>query len=533
MKNLYILFILCSCSILNAQSFIRTELTDSVSGSWEMTYGPDDHLWVTEYDGQVSRIDAVTGAKQIIYNAPDYYGGANSERSPFCHNPRIGSGTFGLALHPDFLSPSTPYIYYVHSYNSDVTGSNPRTRFKVVRLTWDPVNESVTTATDLITDLPNGYDHLGGRLMAIKRNGTSHLYLTIGDNGKSEDNDPTCYVPQSLNPNNFAQDPDSGNGKIHRFNMDGTIPSDNPIPGNSFYTRGHRNPQGLMYNPTMDVLYGVEHGDRTDDEVNVLNAGMNYGWKHVRGYHTDNNHPGEDTFIANYTPHSSIANDSLVPALYSWCTSNAPASANNQDWCTVAPSDGIYYGDYGTTGIPEWTNSLLVVTLKRSDTLNMKRAVWQFKLNPDGRTLVPSTTQDPNPKLFFEDDQILNGRLRDIAISPDGSKIYLCNNGSPTGDKIAVYTYDQTLSIPKPTVEQVNIVLFPNPVDAGQGTSQLSIQSELTFAEIEVIDLMGKRVQHLTGNVKQIPVANLQSGVYIAQMKATTGKWYRKKFVCE
>lgn len=49
--------------------------------------------------------------------------------------------------------------------------------------------------------------------------------------------------------------------------MDGSIPIDNPIPGNPFYTRGHRNPQGLMYNAIEDILYDVEHGDRTDDEI--------------------------------------------------------------------------------------------------------------------------------------------------------------------------------------------------------------------------------------------------------------------------
>ena len=67
------------------------------------------------------------------------------------------------------------------------------------------------------------------------------------------------------------------NGEIHRFNIDGSIPFDNPFPGNSFYTGGHRKPQGPIYNTQQDILYDVEHGDRTDDEINILMPGMNYG----------------------------------------------------------------------------------------------------------------------------------------------------------------------------------------------------------------------------------------------------------------
>lgn len=62
---------------------------------------------------------------------------------------------------------------------------------------------------------------------------------------------------------------------------------------------------------------------------------MNYGWKYVRGYHGDNNIAGEDSFIQNYIPHSLIANDSLFPALFSWCDVPQPTTGAYLDWCIL------------------------------------------------------------------------------------------------------------------------------------------------------------------------------------------------------
>ncbi|UOQ69606.1 PQQ-dependent sugar dehydrogenase [Hymenobacter volaticus] len=319
-----------------AQTFMRTELPTGLSTPWEMTYGPDNFLWLTEAGGRVSRVNPTTGEKVVVYTAPDYFSGSPLEQSPYCFQPNVGTGTLGLALHPDFSASTTAYVYYVYSYNSGTTQA-PKTQFKIVRLTWDATSQRVVANRDLVLNLPTGYDHLGGRLLAIKQNGIPFLYFTTGDNGISDANSPDCYVPQTSNPNNLAQDPAAKNGKVHRFNIDGTVPSDNPIPGNSFFTRGHRNPQGLMYNPVQNVVYDIEHGDRTDDEINVLVKGMNYGWKNVRGYHGDNNYPGEAAYIQAYVPHPLIANDQLKPAFYAWCAVPQPTNPNSADWCSVAP----------------------------------------------------------------------------------------------------------------------------------------------------------------------------------------------------
>lgn len=487
-----------------AQTFVRSELPTPVSTPWELFYGPDDMLWVTESNGRVSRIDPETGNKTVVHTAGDYFGGSPLETSALCPNLGIGAGTLGLALHPDFTIPGSSFIYFMYSYNSGTTGS-PDTRFKIRRLEWNAATEQVTGFQDIITGISSGYDHLGGRLLAVKRNNVPYLFISVGDHGASETNSPQCYDPQSDNPNNFAQDPATDNGKIHRYHMDGSIPADNPIPGNSFFTRGHRNPQGLAYNPELDILYAIEHGDRTDDEINILEAGMNYGWKDVRGFHGDNNFPGEAAYVSNYIPNPLIPNDHLAEPIYSVCAVPLPASGNGNSWCTIAPSDAIYYG---SQAIPEWTNSILLVTLKNGDNTDME--AYRFRLNASG-TIAPATPLEQNPKKYFAEDQQLNGRLRDIAISTDGKKVFLVNNGGALSatDKITVYTYVEPPALPYP---DLGLKIAPNPTD---GNIQLQLPENKSYT-LQLIDSRGALLQEINAvaEILTLDLSFLSKGVY-------------------
>ena len=517
--SIRIILFLFSCFPLMAQEFSRDELAAELNNPWEITYGPDGYLWLTEAFGTVSRVDPITGEKIVIFEAYDYYLGSPLEDLPGCDQP-IGHGTLGLALHPDFLEEGSSLIYFVYSYNSG-TDSLPSTKFRVKQLTWDLENEVVLDDTNLINDLPTGHDHLGGRLIAVKQAGNPYLFLSIGDHGRSEDNNPTCYDPPSSNPNNLTQDPNYQNGKIHRFNLDGTIPDTNPIAGNSFYTRGHRNPQGLTYNPSTELLYSIEHGDRTDDEINILEKGMNYGWKQVRGYH-DDNIENEMNFLANYEPHPAIANDELKEAFYSWCTGPTPAdSVSFLQWCTVAPSDGIYYG---SEGIAEWTNSLLVVTLKNGD--GTKREVYQFQLNENG-TLVESTPQNLNPKRFFGDQQGMNGRLRDITYSPDGKTIFLINNGGADRDKITTYTLMPTSNNEVENLVEKSIKLYPNPIG---NTLFVEIPQLDNKVELKVYNLIGNLIFHqiIQNQTFQLDVKNWESGCYWIQVSTKDNSLWKQ-----
>lgn len=516
-KNLFLGLSLLFTLSGTAQTFVRTELPTSLTTPWEITYGPDDHLWITEEGGKVSRVNPYTGDKTVVYTASDYFGGSPLENSVLCPNLSIGAGTLGLALHPDFEEDETSYIYFVYSYNSG-TVQAPATKFRIKRLKWDIANNMVVSDSNIVNTITTGYDHLGGRLLAVKQNNTPYLFLSVGDNGRSEQSSPDCYSPQSNNPNNFTQDIETQNGKIHRFNMDGSIPTDNPVAGNSFYTRGHRNPQGLIYNPDLDVIYDIEHGDRTDDEINILQKGMNYGWKWVRGYHDDESFAGEADFVANYTPHPLVANDALVEPIYSWCTT--PSTSNTwTDWCTVAPSGGGYYG---STTISEWTNSLLVVTLK--DGLTTDKEVYQFKLQANGE-LAPSTEQNPNPKRYFAEDQEQNGRLRDIAISNDGGSIFLINNGGADEDKITKYTLE---SFGLPGNNQANIVLYPNPVSHILKVSGIKDITQLK--SVKISSILGQTKQVDFNDSLEIDVSALKQGIHFVSFEYAD-RVYVKKFV--
>ena len=137
---IYLLFVIYFFSG-KAQTFIRSELPTLVSSPWELFYGPDSMLWATESDGRVSRIDPETGTKTVVYTASDYFGGSPLENSILCPNLGIGGGTLGLALHPDFKTPGSSFIYFMYSYNSGTPG-NPATRFNCASLFTGPTNTS-------------------------------------------------------------------------------------------------------------------------------------------------------------------------------------------------------------------------------------------------------------------------------------------------------------------------------------------------------------------------------------------------------
>ncbi len=116
----------------------------------------------------------------------------------------------------------------------------------------------------LLDNIPSGTYHHGGRL---KIGSDGKLYVTTGD----------ASAPD------IAQDLDSLGGKILRMNLDGSIPNDNPYPNSYVYSYGHRNPQGITWSSD-GTLYSSEHGSRANDEVNLIEAGQNYGWPIIEGY---------------------------------------------------------------------------------------------------------------------------------------------------------------------------------------------------------------------------------------------------------
>ncbi len=420
-----------------AQTFTQSTLATGLNRPWEMLYGPDNMLWITQSNGRVSRVNPNTGNVTTVYSAGTDFLPSDPSRQVTlgeCNTSyQVSSGTYGMALHPDFINQ--PYIYFIYSFNAG-SAQNIQPAFKVRRLTWNTLSQTVTATADIITDLPLDLSHDGMRMILVEEEGTYHFYITAGDG--TIDNDG-CY-PTGNNVNLRAQSWESRFGKTLRYNIDGTIPESNPIPGSPVYSKGHRNALGLAHNPVTGILYSSENGKRSDDELNIIEKSKNYGWPQARGYHNDDNYPNEQNFVNNYIPSASVPGDALKEAIFSWCPTPVTFPEDSYtSTCIVAPSDMIYYNG---TGIPAFKNCLLVTTIKNFN--GAKASVNVFKLNAAGTGLDASS---PNPAIYFKDDGVL--RYRDITVSPDGKTIFICTDTwEGIDNKIFKFTYVEV-----PTVE--------------------------------------------------------------------------------
>lgn len=166
-----------------------------------------------------------------------------------------GEGGFlGFTLAPDFVTSKKGFAF--HTYQKDGKSLNRIVSLKLENDTW--IEDKV-----LLEGIPGGEKNSGGR---IKIGPDGMLYATTGDVGKSEN----------------AQNLNSLAGKILRMTVNGDVPADNPFKNSYIYSYGHRNPQGLAWDDN-GKLYSSEHGESGHDEINLIQAGKNYGWPVVQG----------------------------------------------------------------------------------------------------------------------------------------------------------------------------------------------------------------------------------------------------------
>lgn len=164
------------------------------------------------------------------------------------------AGLLGFVLAPDFSESNQAYAYYTYE--------NSEGQFN--RIVTLQLEDNIWKEDRLLLDqIPSGTYHHGGRL---KIGPDEKLYATTGDATNRD----------------IAQDLDSLGGKILRLNLDGSIPDDNPFPDSYVYSYGHRNSQGIAWSPD-GTMYASEHGDNANDEINVIEAGQNYGWPIIEG----------------------------------------------------------------------------------------------------------------------------------------------------------------------------------------------------------------------------------------------------------
>ncbi len=300
---------------------------------WEIAWGPDNWIWFTEQGGRVSRVDPSTGVKVVLLEIPNVF-------------RKRTTGLMGMAIYP--RGNEFPYVVLNYTFKE-----GDSIRSKLVRYTY--TGKILEDPKDLLV-IPGNTSHNGTRVTISP---DRKVIWATGDIG-----------PEVLN----AQDIHSLNGKILRLNIDGSIPMDNPFPDSPIWSWGHRNHQGLAFGKN-NLLYTSEHGDASDDELNVIKKGGNYGWPYVTGYCDQ---PEEMKFCTDST---------VIPPLKAWTPTIAPA--------------GLDF--YNAPEIPEWQNSLLLTTLKEND-------LRVLKLDSTGTAII-------SEKIYLDHGY---GRLRDLCVSPIG-----------------------------------------------------------------------------------------------------------------
>ncbi len=396
------------------ETFTRRVVVSGLANPWEVTWGPDGHLWITERTAfRVTRVNPVDGTRRVALTLDDVFQSV------------VQDGLLGLALHPDLLaSRGRDYVYLASTYDAD-PGPSLTERLKVRRYTYDVSTQTLGSPVVVIDNLPAHDDHGGGRL-AIGPDGK--LYLSRGDQGgnwlanyctpiRSQDLPDAAAVA--------ARDWSTYQGKILRMELDGSIPVDNPVirgVRSHIYAYGLRNAQGLSFGPT-GRLYASEHGPSTDDEVDLIQAGKNYGWPHVAGFNDDRSYayanwsasstPCATLKFSSTNPPSSVptARESswqhpdFVPPLATLFTVDTGYDFAAHGTATIAPGN---IEVYTAAAIPGWRSSLLVTGMRAG-------ALYRLKLNEDGSAVSGAPLQ------YFR----RANRYRDTAVSADGRRIFV------------------------------------------------------------------------------------------------------------
>ncbi len=225
-------------------------LTQNLIHPWELVWGPDNMIWMTERGGKISRVNPANGTVSLLFTIPDV--------------KSVGEGgLLGMVMHPSFST--NPHVFV--AYNYDKAGTYTE---KIVRYSYN--GTSLISPQIILDNIPAAGNHNGCRLLISS---DLKLFISTGDAANQQ----------------AAQNMNSLSGKILRLNLDGNIPADNPVSGNAVWTYGHRNPQGLVFVNTK--LYSSEHGPDRDDEVNLILKSRNFGWPAVNGFC---NEAGEQTF---------------------------------------------------------------------------------------------------------------------------------------------------------------------------------------------------------------------------------------------
>lgn len=336
----------------------RAQVTVVVGGldhPWSMAFLPGGGVLITERPGHLRLLRSPGGLSKPLAGVPKVAAQGQG-------------GLLDVALSPDFARDRYVYLSYAES-----DGSRSGTAVGRGRLSADAgALEDFQVLFRQAPKLSQG-QHFGSRLVF---DGKGHLFISLGENNQR----PT------------AQDLDKLQGKVVRLAPDGSVPPDNPFVGKAgarpeIWSYGHRNPQGMALNPWTGALWEHEHGPRGGDEINLVQAGKNYGWPLA-------------TYGINYSgqPIPEAKGETLAgmePPLYWWAKSPAIS--------------GMAF--YDADRFPAWRRSLFIGALADQDLI---------RLTLDGDRVVAEE------RLLGE----RKARIRDVRQGPDGY-VYVLTDASP------------------------------------------------------------------------------------------------------
>lgn len=341
----------------NDINFRVETVATGLEAPWAFAFLPDGKILFTERPGRVRAIENGKLRTAPIFKVPDV-------------EPSSESGLMDISLHPDFAANS--FVYLAYAYNNDGK------RVKIVRYKF--ADNTFTEPKIIIENIPAAPNHAGTR---CDFGPDGKLYVTTGDS--------TDW--------NLAQKLDSLAGKTLRLNDDGSIPDDNPFINQpnvrpEIWTYGHRNAQGLAWQPDSNLMFQTEHGPSVfegkgggGDEVNIVERGKNYGWAEI--HHTETRE-GMESPLLEYSP-------------------------------AVAPASGMFYRG---TAFPEFRGNFFFGALRGTSiirvTLNGRNVVGQERLlqekfgrirevaeGPDGFIYFSTSNRDGRGSPATEDDRIL------------------------------------------------------------------------------------------------------------------------------
>lgn len=313
---------------------------------WGMDWLPNGDMLVTERSGDMWLYSNGNLAEEPIAGVPEVWD--NSQ-----------GGLLDVNVHPDYEENGWIYITYSSPEGSGDGANTALMRAKLNDDKTELVNREVLYKAEPNTDAGQ---HFGSRIIF---DNDGHVFFGIGDRGNRDEN-----------PQDITRDA----GKIYRLNDDGSIPEDNPFVGEegakeAIFAYGIRNPQGMDLHPETGQLWEHEHGPRGGDEINIIEAGNNYGWPEI-------------SFGINYNG-TSFTDDT------------AKAGMEQPEWYwdpSIAPSGMTFVT---SDKFPEWEGDILVGSLKFG---------YVMHVDVENGEVV-------GEEELFEDI----GRVRDVRQGPDGN----------------------------------------------------------------------------------------------------------------